>query len=278
MKRKNKNGIYKIDSGIKGPKIAIFSGVHGNETAGIEAVKKALKEIEIKKGVVYFVFANQKAIEKNIRYIDVNLNRCFLKENKNKKEVNKYELKRAVELMKILDEVDILLDLHSTGTKDSIPFAITEDNGFDIVKKMNFDIVVRNFDMYEPGATDGYMSNNGKIGICLECGYIGDNMMNLAYESILKLLKYFQVIDLNIDLKNKEQKYLKITGVQKVTDKNFRVVKNFDNFEEVDKGTLIAIDDNKEYRAKKKNILLFATMQKRNIGDEAYITAEWVSK
>ena len=54
----NKKGIYKIDSGISGPKIAIFSGVHGNETAGIEAVKKALKEIEIKKGVVYFVFAN----------------------------------------------------------------------------------------------------------------------------------------------------------------------------------------------------------------------------
>jgi succinylglutamate desuccinylase len=78
--RKIKSGIFVLDSEINGPSVSIFSGVHGNELAGIEAVKKAIEKVKIKKGKVYFVFANEEAILRNTRYVQKNLNRCFLKE------------------------------------------------------------------------------------------------------------------------------------------------------------------------------------------------------
>ncbi len=82
--------------------------------------------------------------------------------------------------MEILDRSDALLDVHCSINLDTTPFAIA-DNGFDIVKNMNFGIVATGFDDVEPGAADGYMKNNNKIGICVECGYFGDSKDEKKY-------------------------------------------------------------------------------------------------
>ena len=267
------NGIIKIDSGISGEKIAIFCGVHGNEKAGIFAVERALKELKIIKGSVTFVFANQEAIKKNVRQIEKNLNRCF-----NKDELpTTYESKRAIELMNILDDVDYLLDIHSSNNPNTEPFIITEKNGFDIVKNMNFRIIATGFDSIEPGATDGYMQKNNKIGICLECGFSGESEKNtdLAYDSIVQFLQYFGSIE-NISEKNNiKQKVLLVNDVQKVTDSSFRLTKSFADFEELKKGDKIAWDSSREYIIDRDRVILFGSPGKP-VGAEAYILGEWI--
>jgi succinylglutamate desuccinylase len=77
--------------------------------------------------MVYFVYANLKAMELNKRFYEKNMNRCFLKNNNG----NTYEDKRVSEIMNILDRSDYLLDIHNTiGEKNSIPFLISEYKEF----------------------------------------------------------------------------------------------------------------------------------------------------
>lgn len=266
------DSVIKKDSGIKGKTLAIFCGVHGNEKAGVFAVNKFLNNnIEIIKGVVYFVFANPKAIVENKRFIDKNLNRCFL----NNQEGKSYEELRAKDLMKILESSDGLLDVHASNSPETIPFAIT-DNGFDIVKNMNFEIIATGFDEIEPGATDGYMKNKGKVGICLECGYAGKSEENtdLAYNSIIQFLQYFNAINNLIPNANLTQKILHVDEIQKVTSKEFKLTKTFRDFETLKKGFIIAKDEKNEYVADKERVVLFGTPGKP-IGAEAYILGCW---
>jgi len=208
----------------------------------------------------------------NIRFIEKNLNRCFVK---NQKGVT-YEEKRAVELMKILDQSDALLDVHSSNNPNTIPFAIT-DNGLYIVKNMNFEIIATGFDDIEPGTTDGYMKNNNKIGICIECGYSGESEKNidLAYDSIIQFLQYFEAID-KLNAKNDiKQKILHVDKVQKVTSKNFKLARSFADFETIPKNTLIATDESKKYITDSERVILFGVPGKP-IGAEAYILGTWL--
>ena len=263
--------IIKKDSRQKGKTLAVFCGVHGNEKAGVYAVNKILKDIKIKKGTVYFVFANPKAIEKNIRFVDKNLNRCFFDNQKG----SSYEEKRAKDLIKILELSDALLDVHASNSPETTPFVIT-DNGFDVVRGMNFEIVATGFDIIDAGSTDGFMKSKGKIGICIECGYSGKSEENidLAYNSIIQFLQYFDAIDSKIPSYNHIQKILHVDRVQKVTSKNFKLTKTFRDFETIEKDFIIAKDEIKEYIADKESVILFGTPGKP-IGAEAYVLGTW---
>ena len=264
--------IIKKDSGNSGKIVAVFCGVHGNEKAGVLAVEKSIANIDIQRGVVYFVFANPRAIEQNSRFIEKNLNRCFFADQSGET----YEEKRAVELMAVLDECDALLDIHASNNKETIPFAIT-DNGEDVVRNMNFSIVATGFNTVEPGGTDGYMKQNNKIGICLECGYSGESEKNtgLAYNSIIQFLQYFKVINEQLPMSNIKQKVLHVDAVQKVTSEKFALTKTFADFETVEKGTVIAEDESQKYIADKERVILFGS-QGKPVGVEAYVLGSWV--
>jgi len=221
---------------------------------------------------VYFVYANPAAITADVRYTEKDLNRCFYASQNG----TTYEEKRAVELMSILDESDALLDLHACNNPKTQPFAIT-DNGLDVVAKMRFPIVATNFDTIEPGATDGYMLQQDKIGICLECGYVGDSkkMWGLAYASTMQFLQYFDAVNTTVPYYNLDQKILKVTSEQIVPNESFKLADSFKDFQDIPKGTLIATDSNKEYKAEKNQVILFAVQNKKP-GEEAYVIGEWV--
>jgi hypothetical protein len=87
-------------------KILILGGVHGNELLGIKLVKY-LQANPIK-GVDALI-ANPKAVERNIRFTEADLNRSFGCKN-----VNNYELKVAYKLAKVFKKYDCVLDFHNT--------------------------------------------------------------------------------------------------------------------------------------------------------------------
>ncbi len=256
-----------------GKTLAIFAGVHGNEKAGVLALEKILKNIKILKGKVYFVFANIQAIEKNTRYIEKNLNRCFLEGNIG----DTYEDKRARELMPILDECDVLLDLHASPTKKTTPFVICERNSLDIVKNLDFEIISFGWNDIEPGATDGYMLKQGKIGICLECGswHESENNINLAEQSVYQFLQYFGVIQEREKFSRRQQKFLQVQKAVLKETNNFNFFRSFYDFERLKENELIATDGEKEYRAKKNECIIFANPKKK-IGEEVFILGKFI--
>jgi hypothetical protein len=97
-------------------KILIIAGTHGNERIGIEV----LKELKMTYLSQYFdvLMANPKALSKNIRYIDCDLNRAYPG-----KKYSKYlESRLAYNNLKIAKKYQYVIDLHeaSSGTDNFI--------------------------------------------------------------------------------------------------------------------------------------------------------------
>ena len=118
--------IIKIDSPNAGPSAAIIACTHGNEPIGLSAISYLLSYIKITRGTLYFILGNPKAAQcyldaecsiskEKSRYVDQNLNRLPPKEALNSNQ-DIYENRRASELLPILEQIDGVLDLHSTSS------------------------------------------------------------------------------------------------------------------------------------------------------------------
>ncbi|MDD3487716.1 MAG: succinylglutamate desuccinylase/aspartoacylase family protein [Candidatus Moranbacteria bacterium] len=111
--------------------ILLIAATHGDERIGIEVVNKLVEQ----KLDAYFDFliANPKALEKNVRYIDSDLNRSYPGDIKS----DLYEKKNAVNNIKIAKKYKYVIDLHEAkfGTKN---FIIIPRNKLDIDLPLHF--------------------------------------------------------------------------------------------------------------------------------------------
>jgi hypothetical protein len=97
-------------------KILVIGGVHGNELSGIQLVQ-LLKELPLQS--VDTLIANPLAVQKNVRFVEQNLNQCFSDNS-----TDSYENNQAIEIKQILNEYDYILDFHNT-TSDKNTCLIT---------------------------------------------------------------------------------------------------------------------------------------------------------
>ena len=102
--------------------VAIVGGTHGNEFTGAYLIKKFEQFpdlIERSSFETLTLFANPKAFELKRRYIDKDLNRCFLSLDLQNPALSGYEEQRAKVITQQLGskgnaQVDAIVDLHST--------------------------------------------------------------------------------------------------------------------------------------------------------------------
>lgn len=243
---------------LPGKTSVIFAGVHGNEKCGIEAFENIVHNLTIKQGTVYFILANPKAIEQNIRYTEKNLNRLFKKDQHVlEKDKASYEYLRSRELITYLDKADVLLDIHASNSPDSKPFIICEENALSITSYISIPTTVLGFDELEPGGSDGYMNSIGKIGICIECGYTKDSQSTfVAEKSILEFLAIQKHID--ADIKKNTSEIYQMQGIYHTKSDSFRLTKDYADFERIVSGQYIALDDSRPVYAPESGIIMFA--------------------
>jgi succinylglutamate desuccinylase len=265
--------IIRIGKDGNGPISVILAGVHGDEKCGIIALEEVLPQLEIKYGCVFFGYGNPRAIKKNVRYTEANLNRMFNYDKKiSLKEKKSYEYQRAQFLKIYLDKAEALLDIHASSIPNSKAFAICEPNAKKLVEYLPIDITVSGFDEMEPGGTDFYMNSQGKIGICLECGSIQDpRSIEIAKESIFSFLKARGHITNN--LVPRKQTWIQIFEKYFAKASTFTLSKPFKNFELLNQKQLIGIDGEKEVVASKQSLILFAHNGNK-IGDEVFMLGE----
>jgi succinylglutamate desuccinylase len=222
--------ITQITGKEKGPTSMILVGVHGNEKCGIKALKKILPKLKIEKGRVFLGFGNPRAIEKNKRFTQANLNRMF-KADKflSGNEKKSYEYKRAQFLKKYMGQVDALLDIHASSIPKSRAFIICENDANKIAQYLPTNLVVSGFNEIEPGGTDSCMKNFGKIGIAIECGYLaGPKSEKVARESIFAFLKAQGHI--KNDLPPRRQKNVRMYYLHLTKTNDFTLTKPFKKF------------------------------------------------
>jgi succinylglutamate desuccinylase len=103
-------------------RIALVGGTHGNELTGVYLVKKFQQYPDLLKRnslEVLTLLASPRAVAENCRYIDRDLNRCFVNDELLDLTLAGYEERRAKEIIGQLlppgrPGIDMIIDLHST--------------------------------------------------------------------------------------------------------------------------------------------------------------------
>ena len=266
--------IIRLEGGSQGATSIILAGVHGNEKCGIIAFKKLIPSLSIKRGEVIFAYGNPKAIEKNVRYTESNLNRLFKPEKElSEKERGSYEYARAVLLKKYLDQASALLDIHASLTPGSPRFAICNEKGKTVVKSLPVSFIVSGFDEIQPGGTDYYMNRNGKIGICLECGYYED-APSVGFAE--KCIASFLIAQGNIDGETEvaDCPEIRMKSMYMTKSNHFLLKKRFKDFENVSSGQIIGIDGKQTITAEEDGVILFARNRDK-VGEEAFLFGQY---
>jgi succinylglutamate desuccinylase len=257
---------------LPGKNIVVLGGVHGNEVCGVRVIGKLAPNLEINAGKVTFIIANLEAIKQNKRFMEYNLNRCFLK--KQPKEIFKsFEGRLAREIMPYLDRADLMLDIHASFTPKSIPFVICQPQSFGFAMQLPPKIISWNWDEFQPGSTDYYMNLQNKIGICVECGYLKDSESELrAKTALIDFLALAGAIK-NRTTRLKKKRFLKIIFQYKNKYGKFTKSRDFSDFEILKERILIGKDGNKKVYGRRGDVLLFVR-DREELGEECFLTAK----
>lgn len=185
-----------LDSGIPGPRITVIGGMHGDEPSGarfLEGVLSGQEELRPDRGKVAVVIANPTAYRRGVRAVNLNLNSMLTTA-----EVEpgpQPEFKSARLLMDLLVESDACIDLHEHKDIGMGSIAIAPLSLAPIASSLGTDLFVHGLETVEPGATDAYMAEIGKPGICLELGHHQQDNTALARDAVRRFLSLTGVLD-----------------------------------------------------------------------------------
>jgi len=204
-------------------KLAVVCCLHGNEPYGLEVVKRLPASVQ------YFI-GNENALEKNVRFIDVDLNRCFPGDPE-----GNYEERRAVYLVSKLKDFDYIIDLHSTSNECPIFGIVTRinKNKIFLAESLGLNKLVL---MPRRVAKGKALIDYVKCGISLE---VGPHNRKENSEEILSAIRNL----LNNPTQNKELEIF-IAG-NEIRKEGERVI--IQNFQEIKKGELIMDGNKKQY-------------------------------
>jgi len=113
--------LWTFDSGTPGPHVMVNALTHGNEVCGAIVVKELLDlRLRPRRGCLTLSFANVEAYRRfnparpdASRFVDQDFNRVWGAQTLDNRAKDSAELRRARELRRAVDTVDLLLDLHS---------------------------------------------------------------------------------------------------------------------------------------------------------------------
>jgi Succinylglutamate desuccinylase / Aspartoacylase family len=175
-----------IDGSKNKPTVIIIAGIHGNEKAGVKASKRVLHKIKEENiafnGNLYVILGNINALNKNIRFEEIDLNRIWKKENLNAIKINNSAVLRTEEkeqtdifliirdILKNEKEPFYFLDLHTTSSS-SIPFITISDSLNNRKFSSNFPVpVVLGIEEYLDGPLLTFINEYGHIALGFEGG------------------------------------------------------------------------------------------------------------
>lgn len=148
------------------PELAIVGSIHGDEPCGARAIERLLVEAPDVSRPVKLVVANEEALERNVRYLEADLNRAF----PGAADADTHEGRLAHELLAEL-RGSTILSMHSTQSSDA-PFALTDGVdalGEAIVPHLSVDALVETGEFAE-----GRLIDFVDV-IEVECGFQGSD-------------------------------------------------------------------------------------------------------
>lgn len=175
-----------ITRGDGNAELVIIGSLHGDEPAGKRAIERILeKDLEYAKPVK-FIIANEQALEKDIRYIDTDLNRSFPGDP----DSDSHEERLAAALLEEIGDASVL-DIHTTHSHPEpfSPVKNLDEETLDLAAAAGIGHVI-----YFPDETGSLVEHTG--GIVVETGYQhSEEAVDNAVEIIERTLAYFGIIE-----------------------------------------------------------------------------------
>lgn len=290
----------------KGPLLFCLGGMHGNEPAGIEAMEILFKMIEVEPLTnPQFEFAgrfiglrgNLQAIEKGLRFIEKDLNRQWTHENIAR--VNQSPIgdlhAEDLELRQLHDiiqqeiqsyqpECIMLLDLHTTSAYGGI-FTIATDDPESVRIGVELHApVIRGMLEGIRGTTLHYFNNDNfeakTTGVCFESGQHYEPLsINRAIAAIINCMRSIGCVKAEHVENRHDQLLIEFSAdLPKVADlvmchsisanDQFEMEPNYDNFQFVRKGEVLARDKSGPIKAVTDGRVLMPLYQKQ--GDDGF--------
>jgi len=266
--------IGEYTSGKEGPLLFISGGIHGNEPSGVLALQKVFEELNTSKpeinGVVVGVLGNSKALEKEVRYIDEDLNRSWTEENIDNHITDSNEKLEMFEIIDVIKKYPkaeyskrFFLDCHTTSS-DSLPYISVQDVNDNYEWADRFPThIIRGFSDIVYGCIDHYMSRTGLTGFVFEGGQHESKTAIKNHEGMIWLaLKNACSLDFNqlsklpdaiahLNSFKTQQKTFEILYRHGIENKDkFSMNEGYENFQKVKEGEVLAIQNGKEVKSK----------------------------
>jgi succinylglutamate desuccinylase len=198
-------GVVRVDSEMAGPRVVMFSGIHGDEVSGIHAIEKLVFDFlagtrTLSRGLLTLVRANEAAIAAERRYVEHNMNRMFRETYGPEIDQGSYEFRRTQELKPLLKACDYFLDFHSAPIAD-MPFLVVEQAALEFYRHLGIGKIMTGWSKFSAGAiggdTENYANAHGAISATLESGSHFDKSSNdTAYTAALSLLSLLSMIEI----------------------------------------------------------------------------------
>jgi succinylglutamate desuccinylase len=290
----------------KGPLLICLAGMHGNEPAGIEALEILFNLLEIEpesnpafsfKGRMLGLRGNLRALRRQERFIDKDLNRLWTPELVQRIKASPEEglLSEELELKELLAIIEaeieeyqppkiVLLDLHTTTAFGGI-FSITTDEPESVKIAVELHApVVKGMLRGIQGTTLHYFTpenfNCPTVGICFESGQHDDTLsINRAIAAVINCLRTIGCVR-GEDVENRHDailieyskdlpKVLELILCHTITPSDgFHMLPNYNNFQPVKKGEILAYDRHGPIRAREDGRVLMPLYQKQ--GDDGF--------
>ena len=194
----------RIAGSSAGPRVVMFSGVHGDEVSGIHALEKLFFDLYagtrvLNRGSLMLVRANEYAMAQERRYVKHNLNRMFREDYGPEIDRSSYEFVRVQELKPLLKNCDYFFDFHSAPIAQE-PFLVAEKQCVDFYSRLGIPRIISGWNKFSGGAIGGdaenYANAQGAISATLESGSHSDKGSNdVAYKAAVSLLSVLEMVE-----------------------------------------------------------------------------------
>jgi predicted deacylase len=261
-----------FDSGRPGRHVMINSLTHGNEVCGAVIVKALLDdELRPRVGRLTLSFANVEAYLRfdarypdNARFVDQDFNRLWDSRTLDDMRLSSQELHRVRMLRPVLDEVDLLLDLHSMHERSS-PLIVAGplEKGVDLGRALGIPAtIIRDAGHAEGCRMRDYAefgdSGSAKNALLIECGQHWERgAIDVARSSTARFLELAGAIersDLNADWWTElssahPSRVVQVTDAVVATSMNFEFAGPYTGLEQLpEAGTVIGWQDGEPIR------------------------------
>ena len=302
----NNHIIGRYDGVNKGPLLIAVGAMHGNEPAGVEAIKLMLKMLEVEpitnkafeySGRFLGLIGNARAYESEDRYIEKDLNRQWTPENVSRilaEDIDQLwaedlEMRELIEIInREIEEYDpdriIFLDLHTTTAFGGIFSIVSEDpESLKIAVELHAP-VMKGFLRKIKGTSLHYFNkenfHRNIVSVCFESGQHNEILsINRAIAALTNCMRTIGAVEdehvenqhdsILIEYSKGLPKVAEVLDIHSIepTD-GFTMLPDYRNFQRVRKGEVIAFDKGGDIEIADDGMILMPLYQKQ--GEDGY--------